>query len=174
MIVKCTNQRNRGHEVFDPMMHNRKLSDAIEGLLLYEFGFGGQIVDLQETKVVVRTRVMNCIDTTTIEWNKEQGAIILDIIAVYVAFLEGTKEGPVHDILVEKVMKATGGKALMVKLGAGIIMGELPVKATMLHLIGSKEHNDQLKKLSLKNLFPIFDLVYLEKQDINEVMGLVS
>jgi hypothetical protein len=170
MIV--ISQRNRGSEKFDPMTSVRTLSDALEYILVYELGYGGQIVSLKETEVTTVTSVMNCIDTTVFKWAKEEHKVVMDVIATYVAIKKASEEKPIYDKLIDQVMAFTGGNPLKIKMAAGVIMGQPAVKATLLHLIGSEEHLDHLKKLKSKDLFAVFDLVYLQKQKIDDVIEL--
>jgi hypothetical protein len=171
--MKVTNCRTRGNEKsFDPIVNNKSLSAGIEHLLVYEFGYGGQITAIEECKITVRTYVMGCVDDTTFEWKEEENKVMHDVISTYAAVKKATQEKPIQDMIVNQIMHITNGKPLSIKMVADFIAGNMPVKATLLELIGSEKHIDQLKKLKNKDLFPIFDLVYLEKQDINEVIGL--
>lgn len=172
--MQVTNCRTRGWEKFDPIVNNRSLSQGIEHLMLYEFGYGGFITVLEKCKVSVRTSVMSCVDDTVFEWEKEESAVMLDIISTYVAVKEKFSEDKTQDVLNDRVMAVTGGNPLKIKLCSGVITGNPPVRATLMQLIGSEKHLDQLRKLNTKDLFTVFDLVYLEKQNIDEVMGLIG
>lgn len=169
-----TNRRTRGNEKpFEPLIYKRKLSQALEQLLVYELGCGGQIINLKENEVTIMTRVMNCIDITTFEWDNNENAVVYDVISTSVAVKKLSESKPIQDVLIDKVMEITRGIPLRIKLMADVIMSDAPVRATLLQLIGSEAHTGELKKLKNADLFAIFDLVYLQKQNIDEVMELV-
>jgi hypothetical protein len=114
------------------------------------------------------------VDDTTFEWKEEENKVMHDVISTYAAVKKAAQEKPIQDVIINQIMAVTNGKPLSIKMAADFIAGNMPVKATLLELIGSEKHIDQLKKLKNKDLFTIFELVYLDKQNIDEAIGLIN
>ena len=71
--MQVINRRTRGNEPpFEPIIHDKNLSRSLKHFLIYELGYGGQITDLKEDEVTVRTFVMSCMDDTTFKWNEKK------------------------------------------------------------------------------------------------------
>lgn len=176
-MIKVTNHRTRGNEApFAPITHLKTLSNALEQILVYEFGYGGVITNMTENKLCVQTRVMNCIDNTVFEWNNSDSKVMHEVIATYAGALDAFQNEDIKNKVLGQIMEFTGGKPLTISMVAGMITGAGPVRATILTLIAGNDESSlsKLKSMKNKDLFTVFELVYLEKQKLDEVIGLLN
>jgi hypothetical protein len=63
-MIRIEQNRVKDGQNYGPDVLERTSLDAMQQMLKYEFGYGGVVVELNETTVTVRTIVCGCVDTT--------------------------------------------------------------------------------------------------------------
>jgi hypothetical protein len=84
MIIKH-GSRYKGRQHFPdmPPRMEQTLEEAFESLTKYELAYGGRVVDASSNTLVIQTRIMSCIDTTTFTGSDEEMAPLLAIALEY-------------------------------------------------------------------------------------------
>lgn len=137
--IRITFERTNGTYKCPASVDERSIENAVESLLIYEIGYGGSVIDITPTKVVVRTYVMACVDVTQYEGAEKD---MEPLVAIAIAAARLQKE-PLSDSVIDQVMQFTGGKPLIVMLGAGLITGMSRVRQIMLEAAGVPVENIQ-------------------------------
>jgi len=118
----------------------RPLAHAIRTIIEFELGFGGRIVQINEENfsLTTMTIVFNCRDYTTINCKtKEEFITLLQACHTHQQIF-GIKNEQDLDKAAEKVIGFTKGKALLVTMASGPLLGGvLTGKKTLNRIIAS-------------------------------------
>jgi hypothetical protein len=177
--IKQTNMRQKDGQVFGPDVYEKSLAKTLESLLLYEIGYGGTVTDLMPTKVTVLTRVMGCIDTVTLEGSEEDMELIVEAATLSIATdpYNDANDMKYREAVIDRIMSATSGSPLRIKLMGDMIKGESHLKVLLISLILKEEqtinqYGSVLVKLKAKDLFALFTLVRLDNVELSEAIAL--
>lgn len=155
MAITRTSQCHNG-EWFKPETRETNGWEAFESLISFHLGWGGQIVEITEEKLVVRTQVMATTDVDTFTGSKEE---MLPIITVAGCYLMTIKEGAkkLAGNAADQLMVMSGGngiKPLFARMIGGFLTGN---PTTKIALIGAMNVEDQAFAAQLAKL-PIEEL----------------
>jgi len=175
-MIKITDVRYKPYGEVFPSDREQDVPRALYGLLKHEIGFGGTVQDVTDTKVVIKTRVLDCIDVVTYEGSAEEMKLLMEAAyysAVNNPFNKGIPE-QYKNVVLDRVMEVTKGKPLFIKLGAGFITGSYTLKATLVAMIGadSDEVMTKLFKLDADTLISILTLVRIDNVSIEDALEL--
>lgn len=144
------------------------MEKAMEMLVVYELGYGGQIQEIQDDLVKVRTRVFGAIDNTTfIGSNKDMELLVKTaLLSVEVGKVKTT------DAEISKVVDKTDGNPFLIEHGAGMILGHGRARVTTLMLFEevAEELHEKLLKLTLTDLVSLaidYQQQTISKDDLN-------
>lgn len=166
----------------------KSIADALESLVVYELGYGGNVIDLTETKVSILTNVMGCKDSTIFEGPKEemQSLVEIALLGIYSSYqrllLKEDRdewEDKRLEKMTERVIKVTKGSPLLINLASDMILGDFSMKACMISGLNNCRSLtvDEIKYLGLstaKDLFAIYSLVKAEGCSLDDALTLVS
>lgn len=128
--------RQRDEEVFDLGAHDIPGEAALRSLVVYELGYGGIVIDVSPTHLIVRTQVLGSIDTTMFNGTEEEMRPLLEASAIVM-------EQVCNDQLsYDRIMRITGGSPLLIHLGADQLIGQARLQMAILHGIGVTDEND--------------------------------
>jgi hypothetical protein len=96
--------------------HARTIPHAMWTMLAYHLGFGGDIIELTETKIVTRTRVFALTDTVTFSGNKEDMKYLHKAVSLYLNYV---RKQPTS----EQVLALTKGNPFLVTASVPLIIG---------------------------------------------------
>lgn len=178
-MIQYTGHRTRGNEPpFDPITRTETVAKALSGLILYEIGYGGSIIELTPMKVAVRTVVMGCVDTSIWEGLPEEMELLVEAAAASVMAAPSITSGPLHEAIVTKVMNLTKGKPLLIKLGMGMITGAPRAKLVMLSLLPEPLTDEELIKklirLTPNDLLALVMCVRVDGMTLKEALDLAT
>lgn len=178
-MIKVISERTRGSEPpFPVMVSVRSVDNAFNSLVEYELGYGGRVTVLEARRVVVVTRILGCVDTTTFEGSAEDMALLNEVsLNTELVRAETMRPGnPLHDVVVDNVMKVTKGVPLSVRLASPILMGQPLTKLSL--VMCCKTEDDQtlarLVKLSIKDLCSLVSLVRLDGASLQDALALAE
>lgn len=173
-LITVTANRTRGSEKpFAPIICKKDVDAALYSLAKCELGFGGSVTDVTETKIVCVTRVLDCVDTTSFEGDKESMYLLVEMCLVYME-LRSTTERVYPDHLVDRVMKITRGVPLLVKMGAGMIVGEHLVRLALIALIGDLTFVERARDMRIADLCAVLSLVRKCECSVDEAFALAA
>lgn len=175
-MIKITDIRYKSYGEVYPSNREQDLPRALYGMLKHEIGFGGTVQDITDTKVVIKTRVLDCVDVVTYEGNADEMKLLMEAAyysAVNNPFSKGIPE-QYKNVVLDRVMEATKGNPLFIKLGAGFITGSFTLKATLVTMIGAvdEETMKKLFKIDTDTLISILTLVRIDNVSIEDALEL--
>lgn len=122
-MIEIFNYRNNGGG--ETLLSNPLVSmeDAMESLVKYELGYGGQISDVKasgdRTTIEIKTRVLSCQDRTVFDGPKDEMMPLLQACKVWMEAGKRVDMGKVASDLCH----AMGGNALLITSSAGLAIG---------------------------------------------------
>lgn len=171
--ISVTNVRYKGTEKFPLPTQKVTIKDAIEKMLIYEFGYGGHLFNLNIdhptiSKVILETKVMSDVDYTTVEGTHSNMEPILCLIKLW---LDCFKNENISDLidktqLVEKLQ----GKPLFIKMAAPIFIGASRVRSFIFYALGIPELEKYFKKVETKDIFTVMEIAKEQNMDIVDVI----
>lgn len=69
-------------------------------------------------------------------------------------------------------MRITRGNPLLLKMGAGIMLGDTTTKLVLLAMLGNLEHVKACEKLPVKDLFAVVSMERYEGVSVEDAIGL--
>ena len=135
-MITIINQRTRGREKpFEPIVREAHQDDALKSLAIFEFGYGGQVIETPTSiRVAVRTDIIDCIDTTTFEGPEYEMAMIYKVavchLAINVQCREQIVDGAVN--LAECLPQSCRGVPLYLSMMAGHFLGANSTRSALL------------------------------------------
>jgi hypothetical protein len=115
--------------------------EALRSLVIYELGFGGQVVDLTRTdggdRVVVRTHVMAADDTVTFTGPSDEMNMVTSTAAYWLMFQE--QRTPLVEALSDRIMAVTKGEALLVGTVGVMMVGASFARLAVLAAYGVED-----------------------------------
>ena len=177
MITKIQNRNNSGHQCPTDTCEV-SVKSALESLVVYEIGYGGQITDITKTKVAVRTLVMDCVDTAEFTGTEEEMKLLVEAAALSLGTSPMAASVPeaYRQAALDEVMKVTKGIPLYMKLGGGMLLGGFTLKSLLIIMIGpeSEEQTVFLTKQSNDELFTMMTMVRLEGYTLADVFEIMA
>lgn len=156
-MITNTNERFNGAPC-PPMVRDQTISDAMESLVIYELGYGGQICEITPTKIVLFTRCLAAQDTVTLEGPADEMRPLIEFCGIY-AQICGIEEinQAVTDHALNRTMEMSGGRPLIVTTLGPMLMGQSRVKLTCLAWINIEDETliKRAAKMELKQLLEI-------------------
>lgn len=151
-----------------PDTWERDWQQTLSHLLKYEFGFGGRVVSVSETELVVQTRVLASVDTMTYTGSAEEMAPLVEAARYWLASLEVDEKNVAQTI---GRLSATPGKvgmrAFYVRHLAPLLIGENRLKVIQMMAYGLREKNDVEAGMALSagDLDAALSLWYAARQE---------
>lgn len=171
-MIQFVNARTRGAEPpFDPLLVNRTPKEAFESFVLYELAYGARVLEVDDQKVKCVTHVMSCVDTTTITGHVDEMKHIVEAAALAVYFANEHREAIIEGVSM-CAMRITRGNPLLLKMGAGIMLGDSTTKMVLLGMLGNLEHVKACEKLPVKDLFAVVSMSRYEGVSVEDAIGL--
>lgn len=165
MISKhSTRDKGRG-ETYDFGTAKIDLKEALISLIKFELAYGGQITDCTETRVAVRTRVLNCIDDTVFTGTAKEMEPLVRAAAYWLFVVDGIKKEHESGIMpneLDHLMEITKGIPLLIHMSHGIILGHPRAKATAAMLFNPTTE-EQVKKLMEMSLEDMLDMAAMKE-----------
>lgn len=180
MITVENRRLNGGTEAHKPFFNETTVKRALESLLVYELGYGGVIEEITPTKVVVKTRIMSCIDTTIFTGSEEDMAMLVEAASISLdadivkMVTKDKADNGIADAISTYVLKKTNGNPLLISLGSGMMLGSISIRLIMVIILQSKQYAKKLMKLKVDDLFAIFSMVIFDKQNIDDCVQLID
>lgn len=176
-MIKITSNRTRDNEPpSKPFIHESTKEKATSHFIEFELAYGGQVIDLSETKVIVRTVVLDCVDLTTFEGSKEEMILIVEAAYVSVSFTIQSDNilQSFKDMIINKIMEITKGNPLLIKLSSDIISGKCSIRVILLTILNSDKYFTMLSGCSVKDLVSVLCLVKFDKVEISDAVQLLN
>lgn len=178
-MIKVTNERTRGAEMpFEALTFVRSIDAALNSLVEFELGYGGRVVSLDPTRIVVVTYIMNCRDTTTFEGSVDDMKLLVEV-SVNMELIRAETQSPgnkLFDTVTSNIMRVTNGNPLMVKLASGLLMGQPLTKLALACCFKTEDKAfvSRLLKLSIKDLCALLCLVRRDGASLEEALDLAE
>ena len=161
-IAKILKEQSRvkdGVRCVQPVLSFSSGKDALRDLILCELAYGGQVTEVDRALgfVQVETQVMGDTDTSIYRGFPKDLEPISEFLLYY---LESTET--LRDHIVQRAAKITEGwSALLINMGAGIILGSIKVKAALLLMRGIQDKRDIKYGMLFhpKDLMDAFDMM---------------
>ena len=119
-------------------------NSAADWLVIHELGMGGQIVNIEETKITVVTRIPGAVDTTEFKGKKEDLNILFKVVSGHISVNEH------KSCIIEQVTeKLAGAKALVATTMGRIMVGQTQTKAALIAAFATEEEVKDKSKLQL-------------------------
>lgn len=177
-MITIINSRNNSGVIYENKPGQHTVSSALELMLIYEFGYGGRLVELTPTKVVIQTTIMACVDTQTITGSEEEMKLVVEAACLAHEYHPMRKGLPseYRDAAMGVVMRETNGNPLLLSLGHGLLLGKPAVQAALLHMIAPTDEATvtELLKFSTKELLPIMTLIRIDGVSIEDALELAK
>ena len=171
--MQVTNERNNGGYKTTPVILQRTPGKALKALISCEFGFGGIELSRADTSLTVRTRVMGCVDDTTIEGSVDEIVLFHKASDVCNAVRHLRDSGePIASI--EKAIKevpwsfAETARSIMGNANTAKVIGVLLLEIEDVDLLR------EVLKLSSDEVLTLLELKVDEKASEEEMLGLVA
>lgn len=118
---------------------------ALVRLLCFELGYGGIITEVTRSKVIVVTRIMNCVDTTIFTGPESEMRRVFEIASLWVLVKHDIGDricqGMAQECC-EKWPESVRGKALFVRNLGPILIGQHMTKVVFLTYSGIDNDDD--------------------------------
>lgn len=172
-MITVTFKRDKGDGYdYGTFVNEKSVGRALTEFIVFELGYGGEIIDISETSVSVLTKVLGCYDTTTFSGTKEEMKLLIEAGCIALK-LYAEKRTELIDGHADKIIKLTEGKPLLVNLSSGIILGNSIGSVVALAML-SEEYNKDIEKLtqlSLKDLTAAVELVRIDKIPLEDIIN---
>lgn len=124
-MIQMTFERIHSGYPTPPICRKATAEEAFGMLVENELGFGGQVLEVTPTRVVVRTNVLSCVDTATFEGNLEEMRHLFEIAAYYSVAMSDKEIFSRTSDKVFRVLdfKGDGVKPLHLHLAGGMLFG---------------------------------------------------
>lgn len=139
--------RTRGSEFFKDMPPRglRTIADAVERLVRFELGYGGNVVSVEEKDgiitIITVTRMMGCVDRTYFEGSAEDMRPLMEACYFFAQACE-RKDPIVKEVTARLTEGPTGGMPFLVANLGPLLIGGALVKTSMLLACGITEEED--------------------------------
>jgi len=147
------------HPVYGALLVEREQStySALDTMIYSELGFGGEIIEVSETRMVTETEIFSCIDTVVFEGSAEEMLPLLQTGYFYEQAGQGSVKDEVLNMTVEnweKLPDNVKGKPIFVTTLGVWALARNRLKAAVLLALGITDEEDLKTGLEL----PIQDL----------------
>lgn len=164
-MITINSIRHNGDEYHYPERSETRLA-ALNKLVEFELGYGGSVVDLTKTKVVVQTRVLNCVDITTFEGSEDDMRPLVEVAGYYMMVSQGEANEQIISAVVEKLgtppHQVGMFRPLYLQGMAPLMIGASRVKAACLMSMGVAVEADAEIGLAIatKDLIALLELFH--------------
>jgi hypothetical protein len=159
-MITVTQNRNKGGGDVYNSIHDWTLSKSLNVLISCELGFGGQLMEVTPTRVVVQTEVMGCIDITIFEGTEEAMVMLVKTahIANHVRHLSMSTDNINH--ISKNLLDFSEGSPAVIAMAAGMFIGAGIVKGTIIALLAGDDESvlPQLSAFSKDMLLTLLEL----------------
>jgi hypothetical protein len=176
-MIKVNVRRDKGGgEVYTFEEKIVSTTKAFNQIVRCEFLFGGKVTEITETKIVVKTNVMGCLDTTSFEGSAHD----MEPIVKMAATVEHCGRHLVmQDSVISKLSKSyvtmPGEKDFLIKHVKNTFVGMGRVKAAILVLLSDDAMStDQLKDIDSETLIELTSLKLVDKCSTEELLSLIA
>ena len=152
---------NSGQRVNDcPAYREDSVVRALGSLMLYEIGYGGRVVAINQTKIITETRIFSCVDTMIFEGEEREMEPLLR--GVYFATQAQHEEGFIDssvDYQIRLLGEEMKGVPLYIEMTYPFVVGRVARPAMMLAL-GYAEEEDIRAAMHLRteDMVPALEL----------------
>lgn len=164
-MIKITMRRDKDGQDYDQGERNITVSKAFENLFEYEIGYGGNVIELSKTKIVVKTGVMACVDTTVVEGSEEEMKPLVRAISVFLIVAEKTDEKNLEEAW-ERINIDGFAVPFMVAIATPIFIGESRLKKSLIVLSGVN-NEDEVKVAAKQNSRDLLAIASLKIENPN-------
>lgn len=177
-MIKNVSSRNKGDGYHYPdTVRDQSVDKALASLIKYEIGYGGIVTSVTPTSVVIVTRIMGCVDTTTFTGDAQEMKLLVEAAAYSTVTAPITDFAPkaYRDQAIDQVMQVSGGKPLLIKLAAGMITGRMGQRSLLILMTAQEESADptilpRLAKTKIDDLFDMMIMVRVEGASLASVL----
>ncbi|MDF1496610.1 MAG: hypothetical protein P1P90_00940 [Patescibacteria group bacterium] len=146
-MIRVTQTRDRDNEHFDqPTLEIGDPLVAALRLAQMELAYGARVTEASETRIVVKTRVFACVDTSVFEGTEEEMEPLVELVYFYLkAETEHGKE--ILDHAVSTAMSLPGGvgrKPFYLSMLTPLLLGGNKLKVALMLACGLRDE-EQLK-----------------------------
>lgn len=160
-MITHINQRDNGGGMEEIGQYQQLPISALHSLVLNELGFGGQILELEPTRVTVQTRILHCTDVTIFEGSEEEMALLVQVAINYLAIMGGgNQEVWLNRAATIATRAPLNGNPLLVSMVAPILLGQVPTTLAFLSAIGVSNETEieVMGRMGLGDLFAAYQL----------------
>jgi len=132
---------------------------ALSQLLECDIGWNSEILELTETRLVNRVKVLGCIDDTVYTGTEEEMKYLVKA-AGYAALLQAKQLQPEYrDALVSKVQHLSGGNARVIDMGLPMFLGSGVKRGAIIGIIceGHEGDIEKVKQLDYSRLITLLE-----------------
>lgn len=154
-MITITNERYNGEQC-PPITRQEPLPSAFRSLVFYELGYGGNIISISETQIVVKTPLLGFVDTSTFQGEAEELRPLINFCSVYTE---------VKRLLKGKVINQTANtlcnnaNTLVITALAPIMVGKGFIQPSLVGYIAKNEEDiKKLAHLPIDALLPLAEL----------------
>ncbi len=171
-MINVSASRNKcGNTVHFYINKPTKTGDAIVSAIQHELGFGGEVTELSETRLTIRTIVMGCVDSTTFEGTVEE---MQPLFEACMAFLAVSEQKDIDVNFKQLSVKGTIRPLVAVNF-LPIAIGQTRMRKTFITLLSETEEDIPLfLKLSENDLIAAVRLKYNDNASAGDLRALAA
>ena len=161
-MISNTNQRFNGED-HPPIVRKQSVNDALESLVIYELGYGGKIIKIEHTKLVIFTQVLGAQDTVTFEGPEDEMLPLLKFCAVYA---QVSDHDEINKAVINNALNRLGplsGKPLFVTGALPMFVGQSRIKLACLGWINIEDETT-IKRAARMNTKDLLQIVMFMEQ----------
>lgn len=175
MAIKQINLRIKDGNRYESPARDVTPQAALVSFVVYELGYGGHVTEITQTRIVVVTEIMGCMDYTTFTGSEEEMALLFKagVLSLQIDPLEipGLKEHVINDL-----MKKTKGIPLLINMGHGMIVGSTSIRCILAAMSGIEDEERLKRFLSLTraDMLAVLCLQHEEQMSIDNALELAG
>lgn len=162
ITIEGGRRRRCNGERFEFPTRNVSTSRALESLVLHELGFGGQVTEINATRLAISTPIMSYDDYTVFYGEAEEMRPLIEIAAVYLmACADGRTMDNVARYLTEEAPIGIRGQALFLTRFGFMVLGTHRMQIALIAFcqVTDEAVIDAALRLSLRELLVITQFV---------------
>lgn len=175
-MITVKQTRDRGTETYDLGTSDKTVMGSLKLLLDCELKFGADVTDLGKTSLTVVTRVLDCIDTTVFSGDEVAMKWLIDTASAYSVLKAQLFKPEVRDVMVERVMRMTGGLPILMQLGTGMIVGTPTTQAAVVAVLVQEDPAliDKISDKSYSELMTMLEWKVVDKMSLYDIVALAA
>jgi hypothetical protein len=154
-MIRVIAHRKKDREECPAIETNRTVLNALQLLIEFELGYGGQLIDVSPTKVVTETQVLGCQDKTEFMGSEEEMKPLVHFAGVTIGLFE---MAITNDKIVDLLVKKTQGKAMLLANYAPILVGQGAMRGAIGHMLGMTK--EDIRATKLKDMIVGYQLLH--------------